>query len=551
MGHTDVNHATQLSRRQPAIGRRAACAAAAITLGFVLFAPPSSDAAPATADASLCFEDTPTDVDGGGPDIVVGMPSYDLPGKPDAGAIAIYSNVAGLSENDPSAPAARAVVTADDIEGLSAQAGARFGAAVAIWRDPTLWPDDDDDCADILVGAPGQNVGGSAGAGQVYSIEGSDDGLAGLLQTFDVASLDGSGSPQIGAGFGSSIAADSYTLLAIGEPGRDIAASVDAGRIVTLDYSSSLSDPSVGQVQQGPSGAGTAESGDRFGEVLEIMPTGEGPALFIGVPGEDVGSLVDAGAVALKPAKGQLSMLSQDSPGAGGVAEAGDRYGSSLDTYATYLDNIVIVLAIGAPGEDVGSLVDAGSVGFAVVDLFVSDDEPVSDIRGMAVTKTQNSPGVLGTAEAGDRFGASVLTAEFGQDNGQMQLVVGSPGEDLGSVRDAGSITRSPIEPDATPSAIGAASSWNQDSPGVAGVAEAGDRFGAAMESVLLAGPSDDDDSYWPIVLATTPGEDIGTVPNAGLPYLGYPPGTVSVALSPLTVQAGAGAGLAPASGGG
>ena len=41
------------------------------------------------------------DLDGGGPDVVVGLPSYDLPGKPDAGAIVVFSNVAAKGAADP------------------------------------------------------------------------------------------------------------------------------------------------------------------------------------------------------------------------------------------------------------------------------------------------------------------------------------------------------------------------------------------------------------------------------------------------------------------
>ena len=127
----------------------------------------------------------------------------------------------------------------------------------------------------------------------------------------------------------------SSSIIAIGAPGRDIGAATDAGRIVTWDYEV-VTDaaPIVSVVQQGGAGAGSPESGDRFGEVLDVFGSGEGPILMVGVPHEDVGNQVDAGAVALKMVKeGALSIVTQDSPGAGGVAEAGDRYGTSIDIY--------------------------------------------------------------------------------------------------------------------------------------------------------------------------------------------------------------------------
>ena len=61
------------------------------------------------------------------------MPSYDLPGKPDAGAIVVFSNVAAAGNANPKAPTARTLYTADNFSGLSSQAGARFGASVAVW----------------------------------------------------------------------------------------------------------------------------------------------------------------------------------------------------------------------------------------------------------------------------------------------------------------------------------------------------------------------------------------------------------------------------------
>ena len=85
---------------------------------------------------------------------------------------------------NPKAPTARRLYTADNFSGLSSQAGARFGASVAVWGAAF---DDLDDCADLLVGAPGQNVGGKAGAGQVFQLRGSAGGLNGVVKTFDEA----------------------------------------------------------------------------------------------------------------------------------------------------------------------------------------------------------------------------------------------------------------------------------------------------------------------------------------------------------------------------
>ena len=198
-----------------------------------------------------------SDVDGGGPDAIVGLPSYDLPGQRDAGAIVVYSNVAADGSPAPTAPRAKRLLTANDFPGLSAQAGARFGAAVVVWTDDAQDPDH---CADLLVSAPGQDVEGQRGAGEVYLINGSTSGLSTVRTTFNEDSLNVDGvtdGAQAGAAFGSTLTSDTQSAIAIGAPGRDVETAKDAGRVVFLNYLLSDQDPEVFVVEQGRSGAGT------------------------------------------------------------------------------------------------------------------------------------------------------------------------------------------------------------------------------------------------------------------------------------------------------
>jgi hypothetical protein len=485
----------------------------------------------------------PTDLDGGGPDVVVGMPSYDLPGKADAGAVVIFSNVAAQGEADPKAPTGRRLLTADDFTGAASQAGARFGATVAAVSHPY---DDPNRCADLLIGAPGLTVAGKAAAGQVYRVRGNSGGPTRVTEVWNEAVLPGAGPVQAGANFGAGLAALSSATIAIGAPGRDIGSATDAGRVVRLDY---LLDPEpeVAFVQQGGDGAGVPETGDRFGEVLDLMSTFAGTLVFVGVPGEDVGSESDAGAVALHPLQGELSIVTQDSAGAGGAAEAGDRYGGALDTYDTFVtDHPVAMVAIGVPGEDLPGAANAGMVSFAAVDLQAEDDPPVAPIEGRGPTLSQDSDGVPGAVEAGDRFGSSVLAGEFGSDAGRLHLVVGSPREDLGSAADAGMITMTTMERSGVPASGPRYDAWTQDSPGVTGEVEPGDRFGAALSSIQLTTLEDDFDVIWSVVLATVPREDRGSTVDAGMAHLGVPPGARSVGLLPPVVQTGAGPEMAP-----
>lgn len=76
----------------------------AVMAGVLLVGAVLGTTAPAAAAAAACWDNAITDVDGGGLDAILGLPSYDLPGKPDAGAIVVFSNVASDGESDPSTP---------------------------------------------------------------------------------------------------------------------------------------------------------------------------------------------------------------------------------------------------------------------------------------------------------------------------------------------------------------------------------------------------------------------------------------------------------------
>ena len=96
---------------------------------------------------------------------------------------------------------------------------------------------------------------------------------------------------------------------------------------------------------------------------------------------------------------------------------------------------------------------------------------------------------------------------------------------------------------DGTPAPGAQPGGWTQDSVGVSGRAEAGDRFGAGLEGVQLARAVLDEDSAWGLALVTVPGEDIGTVRDSGMAHLGLA-GAGSVPLVPPRAQTGSGASL-------
>jgi disulfide bond formation protein DsbB len=129
----------------------------------------------------------------------------------------------------------------------------------------------------------------------------------------------------------------------------------------------------------------------------------------IGVPGENVGAIADAGAVTvLYGAAGGLSAAGnqfwhQNVAGVTDVAETGDRFGSAL-TAANLGRTLHADLAIGVPGENVGAIADAG----AVTVLYGA-------AGGLSAAGNQfwhqNVAGVTDIAETGDQFGAALAAA--------------------------------------------------------------------------------------------------------------------------------------------
>src|SRR6266508_552874 len=89
--------------------------------------------------------------------------------------------------------------------------------------------------------------------------------------------------------------------------------------------------------------------------------------LAVGTPSEDVGTIVDAGAVTVLygSAAGLTGagsqQFTQDTPGIVGAAETDDGFGEALAA-GDFNNNGVDDLAVGAPSEDVGAAVNGGSV---------------------------------------------------------------------------------------------------------------------------------------------------------------------------------------------
>ena len=228
---------------------------------------------------------------------------------------------------------------------------------------------------------------------------------------------------ETGDKFGTALAVaevtgDKYVDLVIGAPGEN----AGAGQVVVIHGSAGRMTGATRTVlRQGLSGAaGAAETGDGFGSTLSV-----GNGLWVGAPGENLRRATDAGVVTrflAKPLRTAGSIqYQQGTRKVPGTPESGDRFGAALAGGGT---------VIGVPGEDVGSIVDAG----------------IATI-GLTRAVSQDSPGIPGGAERGDRFAAGVAYARIynwdSEADAQSWLdlvAVGSPGEDIGSLSDAGSV---------------------------------------------------------------------------------------------------------------
>jgi len=100
--------------------------------------------------------------------------------------------------------------------------------------------------------------------------------------------------------------------------------------------------------------------------------------------------------------------------------EVGDQFGAALAA-SFFASDIFNDLAVGAPTETVGGNADAGAVSV------FSGPPLTASCQGRPARPWSKVPGLVGTAEAGDLFGAALATGPF--DIGLSDLAIGAPFE--------------------------------------------------------------------------------------------------------------------------
>ncbi|MFE1291198.1 FG-GAP repeat protein [Streptomyces sp. NPDC058751] len=488
--------------------------------GAVIAAPAAQAVAPFP---SIGWQQHNCDFDGNGfDDVLTGAPGATVSGAKAAGYVSVqYSSSGGLSTT-------RKSVLHQNSSGVpgAAEAGDGFGSAVA---SGDL---DNDGYDDAIVGIPGEDLAGLSDAGGAVVLWGSPSGLHGS----DSSWLEDTGRTRAGANFGRAIEAARYFAPDPARPDADprdsiavlendallffasaptptptttaaaaarrlsaVDTGVRARDVSPLDTGFAFRSLSHGNYNE-DSWADLAISGVTTGnqpgigatQVLHGAPDAEalddggafdgGPAVVssdFNHDGQDDLAIGDTGAgsplggsVSVYLGKGDLSGLgrtpaqtwTQDSPGVPGKAEAGDRWGAELSSGDTDGDGRPD-LAVGAPGEDVGSVSDAGAV-------WTLRGAPGGLTAAGARGFDQNSSGVPGTAEASDRWGGQVRLIDANND-GRFGLLAAAPGENTGD----GFVWVVP----ASPSGLTARDSWTYDGARL-GAPTADARFGAAID---------------------------------------------------------------------
>ncbi|NGO68771.1 trypsin-like serine protease [Streptomyces boncukensis] len=394
-----------------------------------------------------------------------------------------------------------------------------------------------DGVRDIAVADPRATVGTEARAGLVRIAYGGGKGTAEISQDYPGVS----GIPETGDQFGDALATvdynlDGYTDLVVGTPREDIGKEADAGlaQIVYGSASGLGKETPTQALEQGKGkgaiGAALSEAGDRMGGALAAGTTTQGePYLLIGVPGEDISGVVDCGNAYYLRGKTNVS-VHQASPGVPGASEKGDRWGASAAGSPEHL-------AIGAPNEAIGSRADSGAV--TVFRHTLNSDGRPTPLAG--IDQNSTAPEINGGAETGDLFASSISMTPYRPTAGSSALptdtilAIGSPGEGLSDADDAGRVVTVHIPADGAMTQL---SDIHQGKPGVTGVVEAGDRFGAQVSAVSTA-PGAVATGKNMLMAVGIPGEDIGTTADAGsievFSLLGAP-GDSDVVVEPGTV---------------
>ncbi|MDX1419473.1 MAG: FG-GAP-like repeat-containing protein [Rubricoccaceae bacterium] len=462
--------------------------AAALLLGLLLAAPAAHAQIPGGNESGDRFGGALAvgDFDGdGSDDLAIGVEEEGVDAAPEAGAVVVtYGNPDGIFTTVTDLWTQNTAGVLDTAEAFD-----RFGAAV------TAGDFDGDGYDDLAIGAPYENVGTAGNAGLVHVLYGSAAGLTAtgdqVWSQNDLTYTNAEADDHFGAALtAGDYNGDGYDDLVVASPQEDLVSVAEAG-IVHVLFGSAAGLTATGNEawRRESAGHGAPVAFDTFGHALASGDfNGNGRDDFaVGMVGYDAGGQANAGGViAFYGLAGGMSpgniLWSQDAAGVIGVPELGDQFGFALASADFDVDGRDD-LAVGVPFESDGALDDAGAVNVLY-----------GGVGGLSATDnqvfTQNTAGVAGVSEAGDRFGYALAAGRMNIGS-PADLAVGVEGEDHGAIVDAGAVVTiaGRIGTGLDPSV--ASEAWRQGRRGVHGDAEAGDRFGAALAIGRFDGNTD------------------------------------------------------------
>ncbi|WP_309505016.1 FG-GAP-like repeat-containing protein [Streptomyces sp. KM273126] len=396
--------------------------------------------------------------------------------------------------------------------------------ATAAAPDPTVSDFNADGYADLAVGVPDATVGGRAKAGYVNIVWGGKKGLGAHGNTRISQARPGvPGTPETGDRFGAAVAVadvdgDGTADLVIGAPGEDVTGrGTDAGTVAVLRGAKGGLGTAT-TVANGPSASAA------YGKSVTAADlTGDGETdLAIGATDEVV-LAPNSGArstVFTAPMGGRAPVLTTGDFDNDGTADLAVAYWTRNQPYTqshvrlwsweaseSRLANIWNTDNAGVTALASGDFDGDGHDDLALGECREIADENIDDPCGpeenakgggihihygnatggynfgsRTQTLNQDTPGVYGRAEDGDRFGASLAVLDWNGD-GRDDLIAGAPGEAIGTRAGAGAATlllgRSGGLVD--PSGEATSTAYSQNTAGVPGVTEAGDAFGTAV----------------------------------------------------------------------
>ncbi|GAA3988672.1 S1 family peptidase [Streptomyces marokkonensis] len=456
---------------------------------------------------------------------------------------AVSANVTGKDSAACMGDAGGPVIDAGRLVGLSSRSsqGGCFGADeaqtstagviarvddLAPWVTSAMGADritdfDGDGAEDIAIGDPAATVGSETTAGVVRISYGGGKGTAEINQDLDWVP----GVAEKSDWFGEELATvdyneDGYTDLVVGIPGEDLGTAKDAGMVeVLFGGPAGLGSGSVKNAHF-EQGAGTGalkpsipEAGDRLGHSVVAGTTRAGEP-YLGIGAPGEALGSVKNAGSVYYVHGGTNVtIHQDKPGVSGSPEEGDRFGSSLAGDANHF-------AIGVPGEAIGGGKEAGLVEVFDPNRLNADNSPTR-MFGL----DQNLDTLSGGAEAGDAFGAALALTAYrpsGAVTGATDsiLAIGSPGEALSA--DGGATQRAEVG-QVVVVRIKADGTWDQQASlwqgssddTVTGTAETGDRMGESLTAVNTA-PREVATAATLKIAVGIPGETIGTATKAG-----------------------------------